>query len=431
MAITPSSSVSISGYIFPEDRTGVRIMVGTVWWKCRRSSSIGRVSSPDRTSTTAHRRSLHAPRMGRTAMSALMVVLTLRLAALPVDAPAQACTVDRATGTTIDAQPFLTHAMGPQWNAVTDRIAYMAKNSAGYYRVYTVKPDGSGVHDLTVGIRNMPTKHQGAPYWDPDGRYLLLVAEKQNWHGARMFGNLDYGALPGFGTHDDLWVVAADGSRAWQLTNEPDSRYQGILVPVFSADGRRVAWSDRQGRGKYTIKVADFLTTPQPHVANVRTYAPGGEVYYEPGSFTTDGKWLLYTSDQDTHSFWFSQIYRLNLATGKSSRLTRGRQYNEHPVAVATPSGEWIIYMSTLGIARRPLHIMMGTDWYAMRPDGSGNKRLTWMNARAHSDPEYSPDPLIAVKATMSPRGDLFLGDIQNSITRQTGFIKAVRFTCQ
>ena len=346
-------------------------------------------------------------------------------------AAAQSCTVDRATGTTIDARPFLTRAMGPQWNAATNRIATMAKNSAGYYRVYIVNADGSGRRDLTAGIRNMPARHQGSPYWDPSGRYLLVVAEKPNWHGARMFGNLDYGALPGFGMHDDLWLVAADGSRAWQLTDTPDGRYEGVLVPVFSADGRRVAWSARQSDGKYTIKVADLVESPQPHLADVRSYAPGGRAYYEPGSFTTDGKWLLYTSDQDTHNFWFSQIYRLNLAAGQSTRLTQGRQYNEHPVAVATPSGEWVIYMSTLGVVRRPLHLMLGTDWYAMRLDGSGNKRLTSMNGRAGSSAEVSPAPLIAVKATMSPTGTFFLGDIQDSITRQTGFIQAVRFTCR
>jgi Tol biopolymer transport system component len=368
---------------------------------------------------------------GKRVVWAVMAALAFWLAAVPMSAGAQACTVDRATGTEIDAKPFLTHAMGPQWNAATNRIAYMAKNDAGYYRVYIVRPDGTGVRDLTAGIRNMPVKHQGAPYWDPSGRYLLLVAEKPSWHGARMFGNPDYGALPGFGMHDDLWVVAADGSRAWQLTNEPDGKYEGVLIPLFSADGKRVAWSARQSDGKYTIKVADFVERPEPHLVNVRSYAPGGRAYYEPGSFSTDGQWLLYTSDQDTHNFWFSQIYRLNLTTGESLRLTHGRQYNEHPVAVATPSGEWVIYMSTLGVVRRPLHIMLGTEWYAMRIDGSGNKRLTTMNGRLRTDPEYSPVPLIAVKATMSPGGDSFLGDIQDSITRQTGFVKRVRFTCK
>jgi hypothetical protein len=126
-----------------------------------------------------------------------------------------------------------------------------------------------------------------------------------------------------------------------------------------------------------------------------------------------------------------SQIYRLNLATGQSTRLTTGKQYHEHPVAVATPTGEWIIYMSTLGVIRRPLQMMLGAEWYGMRLDGSGNKRLTWMNALVRANPEYSLVPLIAVKPTLSPTGEFFLGDIEDSLTRQSGFVRAVRFTCK
>jgi hypothetical protein len=39
--------------------------------------------------------------------------------------------------------------------------------------------------------------------------------------------------------------------------------------------------------------------------------------------------------------------------------------------------------------------------------------------------------PLIAVKPTLSPNGEFFLGDIEDSLTRQSGFVKAVRFTCK
>jgi Tol biopolymer transport system component len=356
--------------------------------------------------------------------------LFLSTAATQAQTVAQPCTVDRATGTTIDKQPFLENAGGAEWNAATNRITFNAKNTAGYYRVYITAPDGSDVHDLTVSIRNMPAKHQGAPYWHPSGHYIVLVAEKQSWHGAKMFGNIDYDALPGFGMHSDLWVVATDGSRAWQLTNEPDSKNEGELIPIFSPDGRRLAWSERQPDGKYKLKVADFVESPQPHIENVRTFAPGGPANYTPGSFSSNGKWLLYASDQDTHDFLFSQIYRLDVETGDGLRLTHDRQLNGHPVDVATPDGEWIVYMSTLGVTRKPQPPMFGTEWYAMRLDGTGNKRLTSMNAARRSNPEYSPVPLIAVKAAPSPAGDSFLGDVEDNINQQSGIVKMMRFTC-
>jgi Tol biopolymer transport system component len=351
-------------------------------------------------------------------------------AALQAETAAQPCTVDRATGTTIDKQPFLENAGGVEWNAATNRIAFNAKNTQGYYRVYITAPREGAVEDLTVSIRNMPTKHQGAPYWHPSGRYIVLVAEKQSWHGAKKFGNVDYDALPGFGAHADLWLVATDGSRAWQLTNETDSKNEGELIPIFSPDGKRLAWAERQSDGKYKIKVADFVESPEPHLANVRTFAPGGPAHYVPGSFSSNSKWLLYASDQDAHDSLFSQIYRLDVESGDGLRLTFDRELNGHPVDVATPGGEWIVYMSTLGVSRKPKQQTFGTEWYAMRLDGTGNKRLTSMNAGQRSNPEYSPVPLIAVKAAPSPAGDSFLGDVEDGIIRQSGFVEMMRLTC-
>ena len=353
------------------------------------------------------------------------------LAALPAGALAQACTADRATGTTIDAKPFSTGAYGMSWNLAADRIAYMAPGSNGYYRVYTMKPDGSDVRAITEGVPGLPTKHQGAPIWHPSGKYVLIEAEKQEWRDTRMFGSPDYGALPGFGMHDDMWLIAADGSKAWRLTNEPMGKQQGILLPVFSPDGRRIAWSERQPDKTYVIQVADFSLTPEPHLGPARSYTPGGKQYYEPGSFSSDGKSLLYTSDQDTHNFWLSQIYRLDFATGRSTRLTFGITYNEHPVVVPTPTGDWVVYMSSQGSHRRPMRLTLGTDWFAVRLDGSGGKRLTSMNTLDRSNPEFSSEPMVACRITMGPDPTYFLGDIQDSLVRQTGLVKVVHFTCK
>jgi Tol biopolymer transport system component len=311
----------------------------------------------------------------------------------------------------------------------------MQPNAQGFYQIYTLAApaviDGAAATGAAQLINathpGVPTGvHQGTPMWSASGNYLMFISQKPSYSTGRLFGIPDYGALPGFGTHDDLWVVAADGSGSWQLTNEPDSSDQGILLAVFSPDGQHVAWSDRQPGGSYVIKVADFVTNPQPALTNIRSYTPGGAAYYEPGSFTSDGRSFLYTSDQDTGSFWESQIYLLDLATGTHMRLTQGTDYNEHPVDVATPTGDWVIYMSD---AKSALYgLSRGTDWYAMRIDGSGTKRLTQMNVAG--SPEYTGSLQVAGRVAISPSGTFYLGDVQNSLVLQTGDTLIVKFTC-
>jgi Tol biopolymer transport system component len=235
--------------------------------------------------------------------------------------------------------------------------------------------------------------------------------------------------LPGFGTHDDLWLITADGSQAWQLTNDANVKTEGELMAVFSPDGKHLAWSSRQPDKTYVIKVADFSESPQPHLGGIRTYTPGGKSYYEPGSFTSDGSGLTYSSDQDTRSFWRSQIYVMDLATGKSRRLSQGSSYNEHPIVVSTPTGDWIVYMSDREEERRFMRLP-GTDWWAVRLDGTGTKRLSYMNIHKSDNPEAFERPITAITVSVGPSGDFMLGDVQDSVARQTGYSMVVRFTC-
>jgi hypothetical protein len=354
-----------------------------------------------------------------------------RAASEPLTGPASACTLDRASGTTIDPIPFLQNGYGLRWNAATDRLTYMQTDASGFYRVFIMHPDGSDRRSVSATHSGLPGKHLGAAYWHPSGRYLLLVAEKPDWSGRRLLGIPDYEALPGFGRHDDLWLVAADDARAWQLTHDANTTDQGILIPVFSGDGRHIAFAARHPGGRYTLEVAEFVETPQPHLENVTSFQPGGGSYYEPGSFTSDGASLTYSSDQDTHSFWRSQIYRLDLASGRGTRLTEGNDYNEHPTVVGTPGGDWVVYMSTKGVDRFPGHLFLGTDWYAMRPDGRDAKRLTTMNVNRKDNPQNAGTMLVAGTVAVSPSGDYLLGDLQDSLIKQTGLVKVVRFACR
>ena len=157
----------------------------------------------------------------------------------------------------------------------------------------------------------------------------------------------------------------------------PTASMKVCWLPVFSADGKRVAWSARQSDGKYTIKVADFLDSPEPHLANIRDYQPGGRAYYEVGSFSIDGglaalherpghPQLLVQPDLPTES---GDGKKRAPDSGKAiQRASRGSSRAERRMDH--------LHQYASGVVRRPLHVMLGTEWYAMRLDGSGNKRL-------------------------------------------------------
>lgn len=198
-----------------------------------------------------HRNHLH----DHFAALARLVLLATMAASTQAAPPAQAanCSLDRATGTTIETEPLIVDGYETRWNHATNRLAYMKRDASGYYRIYTMRPDGSEQAALTAGKPGMPDKHQGAPYWHPSGRYLLFLQQKEEWHSPKLFGNPDYEALPGFGRHDDLWLITADGSKYWQLTRQPNTKDEGILLPVFSPDGQYIAWSERRAGGKYVL----------------------------------------------------------------------------------------------------------------------------------------------------------------------------------
>ena len=57
-------------------------------------------------------------------------------------------------------------------------------------------------------------------------------------------------------------------------------------------------------------------------------------------------------------------------------------------------------------------------------------KRLTTMNLVRPDNPENDGRTLVAGKVTASPGGDTLLGDVQDSLVRQTGFVERIQLTC-
>jgi hypothetical protein len=53
------------------------------------------------------------------------------------------------------------------------------------------------------------------------------------------------------------------------------------------------------------------------------------------------------------------------------------------------------------------------------------------MNLRRKNNPENTGSMQVAGTVAVSPTGTFMLGDVQDSLVKQTGFVHTVHFTCQ
>ena len=314
---------------------------------------------------------------------------------------------------------FRQQGEGVEWSPDGQWVAYDCKHQDGYYNIHVCRPDGTDDRCLTTLDNGLPHRHAGSPTWQAGGKYIAFAAEKEVHPG----GSIE--AIPGFGGRSDIWVMLADGSRAWPLTNTGDTRDNGVIIPKFSRDGRQLSWTERVKApklletrawfGDWVIKVADFIDSPSgPRLENIRTLEPKGPGFYEGYGFSPDGRQIIFCSDFNRRTALDSQIYLMDAADGGNvTCLTGGKGYNEH--ASFSPDGRHIVWMTNRDNPNG------GTDWWMMRPDGSDPRRLTHFNQPGF--PESCPYPVYACLTDWAPDGLRLLGGVQYSLLKQEGRI--------
>lgn len=400
-----------------------------------RSPATGRKGA--RELVNGERPRLAGPVSRRLPLLSLLAVIMLA-ACRPAGATAGAGSSDASAssarcGTPVHYTVFERNASGSDWSKPDDEIAFDRIGSGGFYHIYTVRPDGSGLQQLGLHSATFPSRTTGSPAWSPDGRFIAFVAEKAGALPGNFRGDT-FGATPGWGGYSDLWVATRDGSEAWPLTDMPVGNKDGVLLPQFSPNGRLLEWTEKvegaAGGVDWSLKIARFNVGAggRPYLTDTRTVAPAASTYptefVETGGFSADSSELLFTSDYQNHLFVEGQIYELDLRTGAIRRLTRGGLYNEHPRF--TPSGQ-IIWMSDGG----QVGAHRGTDWWVMDADGSDQHRLTWFNDP--SNPDYFGRTVWATAVdtdNWGPDESYFYGDVElNLITSESDIVR-VTLTC-
>jgi len=304
------------------------------------------------------------------------------------------------------------------WSHTRDLIAFDRIGSAGSYEIFTIRPDGTDTRCVTCGQHALPRSHRGNPAWHPSGEYLALQAHNpalQPGAGpqARYLGT------PGIGINNDIWLLTADGARAWKVTSV--GVRGGVLHPRFSHDGRVLVWSEvidpsvRGLGGQWAIKIAEAgFTDGTPRITTIRTVRPGDLQLYETHGFSPDDRQLLFSGVMRRGDYFDLEIYAYDLSSGHLTRLTRNREWDEH--AHFTPDGRAIVWASSEGIAMRKDPRDLRLDYWIMTPDGREKRRLTWYNAPTASAPraatiaadfEFGPDAkTIVAKIGAAGRGE-------------------------
>ena len=298
------------------------------------------------------------------------------------------------------------------WCPATGLLAYDRLGAGGFYELCTCQPDGSGLKVISAGLKGLPGKNVGHPAWSPDGKWLVFQAEKAEHEAVTA-----YAPTPGAGICNDLWALDMASGQARPLRVVPSSPDCGVLSPRFSADGKRLSWSEmysgprRGGRefGWQWLMVADVQAGPDGlALSNIRKFQPGGPAFYENHGFSPDGKRLIYTTNSLTPSVAAGDredICVYDLALDRQTRLTDSG-YNEH--AVFSPDGKQIVWMSNEGIASVAGSPYRGTDYWIMQADGSDKRRLTYFNDPA--SPMYLPGLTVMSDLSFSPDGKACVG---------------------
>jgi len=207
---------------------------------------------------------------------------------------------------------------GPIWTPDGQRIGFYSDRSGGY-EIWTIRPDGSGLGQLThdsPGAMNLPL-------WSPDGRRFAAAIIPGNW----MMFEWDAAkseakgvAMPAVG-RSKFWpldwspdgrvlagiVVGEDGS-VGQIAVHPvqTERYDAHQVgsslqwvaPRWMSDSRRMIARDPKG-----ISVVDSRTWRSKRLLDVGGYMIGRSV-----GLTRDDQWITYTETATEGDVWMMSL---------------------------------------------------------------------------------------------------------------------------
>ena len=289
-----------------------------------------------------------------------------------------------AIALTLGALTALASATTPGRNGLIAFTRYRLQDNPLWSEIYVVSPDGNGLHRVSSSTRAVVDNHA---QWSPDGTRIVFDRCTPNVCS--------------------IWMVDADGTHQHRITafcpDRPPPACPDDSFPSFAPDGRHIVY----------VHVA----SPIIHLASGEDQAMSSEIVWRDlrsGNVTVlrrnglSGGYedLEVSPDGTSLSFRIENSSRGRPANGKAlyvADLHGGPQQRITPWSLRGENGTWapggsrILFASDLAAG----HLAPGTNLYAVRPDGTGLRRLTNVGPDHYTlAGSYSPDGMSIVYAT-------------------------------
>jgi Tol biopolymer transport system component len=256
-------------------------------------------------------------------------------------------------------------AYDPQWSPDGTRIAFRGYPRGGptpgggaNYDIYTMDADGSGIRNVTTSPEDIATQpSQGSPAWSPDGSKIAYEGD----HG--------------------VFVMNANGS--------DQTKIAGGGYPSWSPDGSRLVTVIGAGKG-------DNLYAVAPDGAGLTQLTTGPASEQVP-AWSPDGTRIAFVRSED-HA---SSVWIVNAdGTGEVEVASFPNGYPYRPIW--SPDGRTLIFdVQVSESAGTNGHPDFNYDIYSVGADGTGLVDLTPTGDRAENAPVWAPDGTkIAFEAT-------------------------------
>jgi Tol biopolymer transport system component len=157
----------------------------------------------------------------------------------------------------------------PDWSPKGDIVTFESY-SGGTFHIWAMKPDGTGIRQLTNGHGD-----DRDPRFSPDGTKIAFSSDRA------------------FKGSYDVWVVDAATGQLTQKTSGPDDEYE----PAWSPDGSEIAFVSGAGANGTTIRAINTSGAERTLMT-----APMGSHVNSP-SWTPDGKgvaWIQFIDNKST-----------------------------------------------------------------------------------------------------------------------------------